>query len=259
MPRGKRGQTYSEVHRTFFTSLGIPVPPNQEFCRARVWPVLAKEKNSQKETFVHSKNQASLNLPLSIKFTGPLDAKWTQSFTLADITQRLETELEKKVLRYKLALKDRLHFEWSWQEELSKGGMECTILAHINTRTSVLSIQNKRHLHLKALEDIPSMNNEIEFSASAHNLLLKTGAESTARQTHKNHIASTQASPQAAKKKRFTKLDITTLEPTRMDNVIRTGAEREADDGGQDSLTSATNKTQGSIGSLAARSRLTYD
>jgi hypothetical protein len=45
------------------------------------------------------------------------------------------------------------------------------------------------------------MNNEIEFSALAHNLLLKTGAESTARQAHKNHIASTQASPQAAKKK----------------------------------------------------------
>ncbi len=63
------------------------------------------------------------------------------------------------------------------------------------------------------------MNNEVEFSTSAHNLLLKTGVESTAHQTHKNHIASIQASPQTAKKKRFTKLNITTLKPTQMDNV----------------------------------------
>jgi hypothetical protein len=79
---------------------------------------------------------------------------------LVDIIQCLETELEEKVLRYKLALKDRLHFKWSWQEKLSRGGMECIILAHINTGTSVLSIQNKKHLHWKALEDIPGMNKQ---------------------------------------------------------------------------------------------------
>jgi len=73
--------------------------------------------------------------------------------------------------------------------------MECTILAHIKTGMSVLSIQNKRHLHWKALEDISGMNNKVEFSAPAHNLLLKTGAESTAYQAHKNCIASFQASP----------------------------------------------------------------
>ncbi|CAK9865506.1 unnamed protein product [Sphagnum jensenii] len=76
------------------------------------------------------------------------------------------------------------------------------------------------------------MNNEVEFSASTHNLLLKTGAESTVRQAHKNHTASFQASLQVARKKRFTKLDITTLEPTRMDSATRIRTKREVDDGG---------------------------
>ncbi len=240
---GKRSQTYSEVHHTFFTSLGILVPPNQEFCRARIWLVLTREKNSQKETLVHSKNQALPNLPLNIRIIGPSEAEWTHNSALADITQRLKMELEEKVLRYKLALKDRLHFEWSWQEELNRGGMECTILTHINTRTSALSIQNKRHLHWKAAEDIPGMNNEVEFSAPAHNLLVFTRAESTTHQAHKNHTTNIQASPQAARKNQFTKLDIMTLEPTQMDSVTRTRAEHEADDGGQDSLPSANNKT----------------
>ncbi|CAK9881608.1 unnamed protein product [Sphagnum jensenii] len=137
--------------------------------------------------------------------------------------------------------------------------MECTIQAHINTGTSVMSIENKRHLHWKALEDIPGMNNEVEFSAPAHNLLLKTRVENTARQAHKNHAASFQASPQAAKKKRFTKLNMTTLEPTRMDNATHTCTEREVDDGGENSPHNATKKTQGSISSLIARSRFTYD
>jgi len=103
------------------------------------------------------------------------------------------------------------------------------------------------------------MNNEVEFSASAHNLLLKIGAEGTTRQAHKNHSANIQASPQAARKKRFTKLDMMMLEPTRMGNNTHTCTKRDADDGEQDSPPSATNKTQGLIGSLAARSRLTYD
>jgi hypothetical protein len=88
----------------------------------------------------------------------------------------LETELEEKVLRYRLTLKDRLYFEWRWQVERSRGGMECTILAHISSGTNALSIQNKRHLYWKALESIPGMN-EIEFSASAHNLLLKISSK----------------------------------------------------------------------------------
>jgi hypothetical protein len=37
--------------------------------------------------------------------------------------------------------------KWSWQEEPSKGGIECTILAHIPTGSNLVSIQNKNHLH----------------------------------------------------------------------------------------------------------------
>jgi hypothetical protein len=73
---------HSEVHPSFFTSLGIPVLPNKEFFRARVWPILVKEKNSQKETLVHSKNQALSSLPLSIRIMGLAEAakaKWTHN------------------------------------------------------------------------------------------------------------------------------------------------------------------------------------
>lgn len=94
--------------------------------------MLVREKNSQKEILVHSRNQAPPNLPLNIKIMGSTEEQWTQNSALLDLTQRLETELEEKVLRYKLTLKDRLSFEWSWQEELSRGRMECTILAHIS-------------------------------------------------------------------------------------------------------------------------------
>jgi hypothetical protein len=89
--------------------------------------------------------------------------------------------------------------------------MECTILAYIDTGTSALSVQNKRHLHWKALEYIPSMNNEVEFAAPAHNLLRKTNAEYTTCQAHKNYTMSILASSQAARKKRFTKLDLALL------------------------------------------------
>ncbi len=194
-PRGKKGQLHSEVHPFFFTSLGIPTPANREPLRARVWPVLSREKNSQKETLVHSKNQSRLSLPLNIRITGPAKIEWSQHSAWADLTQRLEMELEEKVLRYKLTLKDRPQLEWSWQEENSKGGMECTILAHIETGTSALSTQNKHHLHWKALDLIPGMNNEVEFSAPAHNLLMKTDTVNLARLEDKNRSTSLQASP----------------------------------------------------------------
>jgi hypothetical protein len=105
---------------------------------------------------------------------------------------RLESELEEKVLRYKLALKDRLHLEWSWQEELGRGGMECTILAHICTGTSTISVQNKRHLHWKETGTITVMNNEFEFSAPApaHNLLLKSKPSRIDHHAYKHKMAS---------------------------------------------------------------------
>ncbi|CAK9222857.1 unnamed protein product [Sphagnum troendelagicum] len=217
-PRGKRGQQHLEVPPSF-TSLGISIPQNWEPLRARVWPVLAREKNSRKEIVVHSKSLARPSLSTSIRITGPAEAEWSHNSAWADLTQRHEVELEEKVFRYKLSLKDRPKLEWSWQEVPNREGVECTILAHIDTGTSALSIQNKRHLHWKALELILGMNNDTEFAAPAHSLLMKAELESSTHQESKNRATSIQASPQAAHKKRFTKLDISTVATTRSDGI----------------------------------------
>jgi hypothetical protein len=156
---------------------------------------LAREKNSRKEILVHFKSQARSSLPISIRIMGSVEAEWPHDSAWADLIQRLEVELEEKVLRYKLTLKDQPKLEWSWQEVKNKGGVECTILAHIDTGASALSIQNKRHLHWKVLELIPGMNNDEEFAAPTHSLLMKAETESSTRQESKNRAASIQASP----------------------------------------------------------------
>ncbi|CAK9214949.1 unnamed protein product [Sphagnum troendelagicum] len=95
--------------------------------------MLVREKNSFKEILVYSKNQARPSLPLSMRITRSAEAMWTQDTAWVDLTQRLETELEEKVLRYRLTLKVRPQLEWCWQKESSKGGTECTTLAHIDS------------------------------------------------------------------------------------------------------------------------------
>jgi hypothetical protein len=61
-------------------------------------------------------------------------------------------------------------------KESSRGGTKCTILAHIDSRTNALSIQNKRHLHWKVLDGKNEMGNEMEFLAPVHSLLMKAEA-----------------------------------------------------------------------------------
>jgi hypothetical protein len=253
---------HSEVHNTFFTSLGIPASPIKEPFRARVWPVLTRDKNAQKETLVQTKNQAQPNLPLCIRITGPtIDSKvdWTPSSAWADLTQRLELELEEKILRFKLSLTDQPRLEWVWSDELSRGGMECTILAHIDTGSSALSVQNKRHLQWKVLDNIASMNNNVEFAAPAHNLLKKLNGESSARQAHKNSSASLMASPQAARKKRYTKLTLCQLMAPQKESSAPTdvcnGEEGEA----QEPSISSRTTHPGSFSQPAARNKLLYD
>jgi hypothetical protein len=73
--------------------------------------------------------------------------------------------------------------------------MDCTILVHIDTGTSALSKQNKRHLHWKVLDPTQEMNNNIEFSTPAHNLLRKTNTGNSTCQAHRNKSASLLASP----------------------------------------------------------------
>jgi hypothetical protein len=59
IPGSGRKRTRSEVHSSFFTSLGIPVPLGQEHARAIVWPVLSRERNNQKEILVNVKSNDS--------------------------------------------------------------------------------------------------------------------------------------------------------------------------------------------------------
>jgi hypothetical protein len=86
--------------------------------------------------------------------------------------------------------------------------MECTILAHIRTGSSTISVQNKRHLHWKETGTITIMNDDTGGALAAHNLLLKRDHQSTEHPAHKQEMASILASPQNARKKRFTKLDL---------------------------------------------------
>jgi hypothetical protein len=169
--------------------------------------VLSRDKEERNQILVHARNQTPPNLPLSIRVTGPPEERWTQDSTRKDLILRLEAELEEKVLRYKLAIKDNLHLEWCWSAEPGRGGMECTILAHIHTGSSALSVQNKRHLHWKEVKSISAMNNDMGGAVVAHNLLLKKDPACSDHLAHKQRMASILASPQATRKKRFIKLE----------------------------------------------------
>ncbi len=155
-------------------------------------------------------------LPLSIRITGSPEEEWTHATALTDITQSIKSELKDKILRYSLNLKDCLSLEWNWKEDQTKGGWECTILAHISTGSSAINVQNKRHLHWRLSDSLTCMNNDIEFSDPAHNLLLKSSPMSTDRQARKSETTSQLASPQAIRNKRFIKQDLSKLEPQRV-------------------------------------------
>jgi hypothetical protein len=45
-PGGTRGQLHSKVHPSYFSSLGMTIPANGEPFRARIWPVMVREKNA---------------------------------------------------------------------------------------------------------------------------------------------------------------------------------------------------------------------
>ncbi len=108
--------------KSFFTSLGIFVPPGQEFARARVWPVLSRERDDQKEILVNVKNNEQSNLPLHIRCMSASEEEWTPMSTLEDLAKSIESEFEEKILRFSVSLKGRLALEWNWQEDQAKGG-----------------------------------------------------------------------------------------------------------------------------------------
>jgi hypothetical protein len=168
-------------------------------------------------------------------------------------------ELEENILRYKLSIREHLHFEWSWQEEKSRGGMDCTILAHIETGTNALSTRNKRHLHWKVLDPAHEMNNDIKFATPTHNLLRKTEIGNTVRQAHRNSSISLLASPQVARKKGFTKLNLALMITSRQNTNATTPTGKEAENRNLEPSLNDNNRTPGSIGPPAARNELTYD
>jgi hypothetical protein len=118
----KRKRTRSEVHNSFFTSLGISVPPGQEFARTKIWPVLSRERDEQREILVCVKNKDLPNLPLHIRCTSASEEEWTPMSALEELTRDVESELEENILRFSLSLKGRFTLEWSWQEDQTKGG-----------------------------------------------------------------------------------------------------------------------------------------
>jgi hypothetical protein len=249
----RRKRTRSEVHNSFFTSLGIPVPLGQDFARARVWPVLSRERDNQKEILVNVKGNDLPNLPLHIRCMSASEEEWTPASALKDLTRSVESELEEKILRFSLSLRGRLALEWSWQEDQAKGGWECSILAHINTGSSGISAQKRKNLHWRTLEFITSMNNDVVFAGPAHSLLLKTGPASTDRQTRKSTSASLLASPQAVrKKKRYVKFDLSSLVPSNPSDLSQ--APQLEEDTGQGVQKAVRYVHMGSIGQPAAQS-----
>ncbi len=103
------------------------------------------------------------------------------------------------------------------------------------------------------------MNNEVEFVISTHNLLLKKVTEEKDCQFYKNMISSVQSSPQVARKKRFTYLN---LERFRASNAttpsdISIFQEPEKDQR-EDNNWEPTSK-QGSIDNTTALKQLTHE
>jgi hypothetical protein len=150
---GKRGQTHSELHHSYFESLGISVPVDQEFCKAKVWRVLSWEKEERKQILVHARNQTPPDLPLNIRVTGPPEERWTQASTREDLVRLLEAKLEEKILRYKMVIKDNLQLKWCWQAEPGRGGWSAPssptyglVLAHSVFKTNGTSTGRKLRL-----------------------------------------------------------------------------------------------------------------
>ncbi len=59
------------------------------------------------------RNQVPSDLPFSIRVVGPPEERWTEASIQEDLVLCLEAELEEKILRYKLVVKDHLHLKWS--------------------------------------------------------------------------------------------------------------------------------------------------
>ncbi|CAM6016856.1 unnamed protein product [Sphagnum balticum] len=142
--------------------------------------------------------------------------------------------------------------------------MECTILVHIQTDPNGASIQKRKHLQWIALDQIQNLNNEVPFTL-AHNLLKKMGEATLTRQKPRSTSASFKASPQAARKKRLTRLDMTIFMNPEIDAQVAARDALVLGQGGPNEECEASvlpritlANPPGSISHMAARSKLTY-
>ncbi len=261
----KRGPLHSDMHSSFFEALGIPAPPGREPFRVRLWPVLTRTREEREKTLMRLKEHSPPSLPINIRLKGPgeaLEEEWSPDLAWEELIHKVESELKVQILRLNFNIKAKPHLEWAWHEEQNRGGMECTILVHIQTGTSGASIQKRKHLQWVALEQTQSLNNEVPFSLPAHKLLKKASEAAWTRQEPKNSSASFQASPQAARKKRLTRLDMTILKNPEL--VAQVEAQdalaTEQGDINEESIPQRTSADQdtGSIGHAAARTKLSY-
>jgi len=108
------------------------------------------------------------------------------------------------------------------------------------------------------MELIPGMNNEMELSAPVHSLLMKADLMNSSRLESKNRAASMQASPQAARKKRFTKLDISLTATAQTDGNVPARDETSRQEGDQEALPRDISRSPGSIGEDVACNDRSY-
>ncbi|CAK9216023.1 unnamed protein product [Sphagnum troendelagicum] len=102
------------------------------------------------------------------------------------------------------------------------------------------------------------MDNDIEFAGPAHNLLLKSGPVSTERQVRMSEFASQMVSPQAIRKKRFIKLDLSKLEPRQVATSLNF-EDGQVVQGAQLNSEAVQDHHMGSIGQQAAQAPPTHD
>jgi hypothetical protein len=99
-----------------------------------------REKGTQKEVLVHSKNQALPSLPVELRIVAEGEKDWSSQPAMGELIKQVAISVEENVLRHQLPLKEALNLEWNWREEPNKGGSECIILAHIPAITNRVNI-----------------------------------------------------------------------------------------------------------------------
>jgi len=109
---------------------------------------------------------------------------------MEELIKHVAVSLEDNLLWHQLQMEETFNLDWSWKEEPNKGGFECTILAHVPVRANPINIQNKKKVQWRMFDAISAMNNEVEFTAPAHNFLLKKVIEGKDRQFYRNMISS---------------------------------------------------------------------